>query len=643
MSICLTMIVKNEEKIIERLLSSVISFLDTYCICDTGSTDNTISIIKRFFFKKKMKGKILSKKFINFEYNRNYVLTQSKGMSDFILLLDADMIFYNYSFRKEDLKKNYYYQIYQGTEKFHYLNTRIIPNNINGIKYIGYTHEYITIPSFIEKKIIPMTELFIYDVGDGGSKEHKIKRDIELLKLAIKEKNNIPRNTFYLANSYYDKKEYNNAIEYYIKRTKLYHWSEEIWFSYYRIGKIYLLFQKKEKAVNAFLQAITYNPTRIENIYEIIKLYRLSNQPIIAMSFYKMAISMIKQDSYSECLFFYNDIYHYLLDYEYCIIAYYNNIFNINNTMISIMNKTEEYHSSLIKNLKFYITNLIPKNIKTFTDNIEKEYNGKKYLFYSSSSSFISFENKYILSIRYVNYSILKSGEYQFTNLISIYKMIEFDKNFEILSTYWIEPKEFHSFYSGIDDIRLFPYQDKIHIIGNINNCEVQTGLLKENEFLYKKMYSNFPLQPCEKNWVFTLYKNKLCIIYGWDPFTLCSFEKNKIQKIFEKKLPTYLNDTRGSSCGFLYENEIWFIIHKVDTSEELRYYYHSILVFDIDYHLLRYTPYFKFKKEPIEYTLSIFIEKDTIIIPISSMDKTTELFFYDKSEIERFFYQDKN
>lgn len=643
MSICLTMIIKNEEKIIERLLSSVISFIDTYCICDTGSTDHTILKINNFFQKYRIKGKILSKKFKHFEWNRNYVLTQSKGMSDFILLLDADMIFYNYSFRKEDLKKNYYYQIYQGTEKFHYLNTRIIPNNINGIKYIGYTHEYIKIPSFIEKKIIPINELFINDIGDGGSKENKYKRDIELLQLSIKEKKNIARDTFYLANSYYDLKDYKNALEYYIKRIKLYHWSEEIWYSYYRIGKIYLFFQKKEKAVDSFLKAITYNPTRIENIYEIIKLYRLSNQPIIAMSFYKMATSMIDTDSYSNCLFFHSDIYNYHLDYEYCILAYYNKIFNIDKPMISIMNQTEKYHSSLIKNLKFYTTILKPKNIKIFTNNIEKEYNGKKYLFYSSSSSFISFQEKYILSIRYVNYSILKSGKYQFTNLISIYKIIEFDKNFEILSTFWIEPKEFYSFYSGIDDIRLYPYEDKIYIIGNINNNEVHAGLLKENEFLYKKIDSSFPLQPCEKNWVFTPYKNKLCIIYGWDPFTLCSFENNKIRKIMEKKLPTYLNQTRGSSCGFLYENEIWFIIHKVHTSEELRYYYHSILVFDIDYHLLRYTPYFKFKKEPIEYTLSIFIEKDTIIIPISSMDKTTELFFYDKSEIERFFYQDKN
>jgi glycosyltransferase involved in cell wall biosynthesis len=52
------MIVKNESKIIKRLLKSVLPIIDTYCICDTGSTDNTIQIIKEFFNKNKIDGKI---------------------------------------------------------------------------------------------------------------------------------------------------------------------------------------------------------------------------------------------------------------------------------------------------------------------------------------------------------------------------------------------------------------------------------------------------------------------------------------------------------------------------------------------------------------------------------------------------------
>ena len=48
-SLCLNMIVRNESKIITRLLTSVLPIIDTYVICDTGSTDDTVSIIKDFF------------------------------------------------------------------------------------------------------------------------------------------------------------------------------------------------------------------------------------------------------------------------------------------------------------------------------------------------------------------------------------------------------------------------------------------------------------------------------------------------------------------------------------------------------------------------------------------------------------------
>jgi glycosyltransferase involved in cell wall biosynthesis len=51
-SLCLNMIVKNESKIITRLFDSVLSIIDCYCICDTGSTDNTVEIITTYFKKK---------------------------------------------------------------------------------------------------------------------------------------------------------------------------------------------------------------------------------------------------------------------------------------------------------------------------------------------------------------------------------------------------------------------------------------------------------------------------------------------------------------------------------------------------------------------------------------------------------------
>ncbi len=50
--------VKNESAIIRRLFDSVLPIIDTYCICDTGSTDNTKEVIREYFSTKDISGEI---------------------------------------------------------------------------------------------------------------------------------------------------------------------------------------------------------------------------------------------------------------------------------------------------------------------------------------------------------------------------------------------------------------------------------------------------------------------------------------------------------------------------------------------------------------------------------------------------------
>ena len=92
-TICLNMIVRNESKIITRLLTSVLPIIDTYVICDTGSTDDTQKIIKEFFDKHNIKGDVISEPFKNFGYNRTVALKAARNKATYALLLDADMIF----------------------------------------------------------------------------------------------------------------------------------------------------------------------------------------------------------------------------------------------------------------------------------------------------------------------------------------------------------------------------------------------------------------------------------------------------------------------------------------------------------------------------------------------------------------------
>ena len=231
-TLCLNMIVKNESKIIIRLLESVSSIIDCYCICDTGSTDNTIELIQDFFKGKGISGKIVEEPFKNFAYNRTFALKSCSGMSDYALLMDADMILEVRDFDKSRLSEADSFCLLQGNDSFYYQNMRIVKNNGN-FKYLGVTHEHVSTPPNNHNINIKKNELFIRDVGDGGSKADKFERDIRLLLDGLKEEPNNVRYHFYLANSYKDSGHFSEAIDYYKKRLALGDWEQEVWYSYY--------------------------------------------------------------------------------------------------------------------------------------------------------------------------------------------------------------------------------------------------------------------------------------------------------------------------------------------------------------------------------------------------------------------------
>lgn len=57
-TLAITMIVKNETKVIKRLLDSIFPFLDYWVISDTGSTDGTPEMIINYFKEKNIPGEL---------------------------------------------------------------------------------------------------------------------------------------------------------------------------------------------------------------------------------------------------------------------------------------------------------------------------------------------------------------------------------------------------------------------------------------------------------------------------------------------------------------------------------------------------------------------------------------------------------
>src|SRR5690348_5608822 len=69
MRICLSMIVKNEAPVIERCLRSVKPYVHAWAVSDTGSTDGTQDIIRKFMAD--LPGELIERPWVDFSANRN--------------------------------------------------------------------------------------------------------------------------------------------------------------------------------------------------------------------------------------------------------------------------------------------------------------------------------------------------------------------------------------------------------------------------------------------------------------------------------------------------------------------------------------------------------------------------------------------
>tara|TARA_R110002074_G_scaffold301619_1_gene473039 strand:+ start:77 stop:1024 length:948 start_codon:yes stop_codon:yes gene_type:complete len=292
------MIVKNESKIIERALDSVIDVIDFFCIVDTGSTDDTVEKIMTYFKRNgKIKGRLGFTEFENFEKTRNYAMKMAEGIGDYLLFLDADMVL-NHSIDKNKLTKDYY-AIYQDNVDVLYHNTRIVKNN-DCFYYRGVTHEVILSKESVEGDILKESVAKIMDFEDGGCKENKLLRDKELLLNNLEDQETKGRYYFYLANTLMALEEFDESEKYYIKRIRMQGWDQEVWCCCYKIGCINYIKKDINKSIFYLLEAYNYAPKRVENLYYLIIIYVTIKKINIAKIYLNLALDIIKDKKFNE-------------------------------------------------------------------------------------------------------------------------------------------------------------------------------------------------------------------------------------------------------------------------------------------------------------------------------------------------------
>ena len=263
-SIC--MIVKNESKVLEKSLESIKDYNFEIIIVDTGSSDNTKEIARKYT------DKVYDFKWCNdFSQARNFSI--SKAANDFVLVLDADEVIIDIDLKQIEklinknsekvgriIIKNEYYRDGNKFTYKEYVN-RLFNKNL--FIYKGLIHEQVTTQNgkLFRTYNLPLEIHHIGYNNEEITRKNKIIRNIEMLKEALRENSEDP-------------------------------------YIYYQLGKSYYMNDNFKEAKYNFETALSFNlDTKFEYVQDLIETYGYA---LINTGDYKKALDVLQYEKYFE-------------------------------------------------------------------------------------------------------------------------------------------------------------------------------------------------------------------------------------------------------------------------------------------------------------------------------------------------------
>lgn len=666
--VCLTMIVRNEEKIIERCLNSAKPLIDCISICDTGSTDNTVQIIKEFMQKNNIPGQVHEHTWKNFSHNRTLSFDSACQTlhhygfpleNTYMLLLDADMLLQiTQDFKKSDLILDSYLLRQTTYYQTSYYNTRLIRASLPW-KCVGVTHEYWSCQTDCQNGTL--NTLKIDDRDDGGCKADKFERDVKLLTEALEQEPDNERYMYYLGVSLRALQRYEEAISWFTARIKKGgYFKEEIWYSKLLIGQCYADMKNWNLALASYLDAFQYLPTRAEPLQEISHYYRLKEDYHLAYFFAKQGMSI--PYPVNDTLFVSDPVYDYLFDEDISIAAYYTGNtdegFAASNRLI--LNKKVPYHTKerAYQNILFYLPKLQNAHYKPIVIDLPFIREGFPTRYNPMNPAIIKTENGYDVICRTVNYTQINAKHFKSLDLFDPYNtvktknfLVKYDKNWNLLSQQEIvenlaRPKFQYRGVDGLEDCRLFTFKNSTWFTcttsdtnptgsPQISLCKLSNNRLGK-EIEVEKLIPLLGPDPmrCEKNWLPFIKDNEFFTIYSYDPYIILKpkidLEKNQMtHRVVWRKEESKLDFSRfsGSAAPIPFDDGYLMMVHET-VYEDSRVYLHRFLYLDKDFNFKKLSKPFIFLHKGIEYCCEIAIDhsEKNLIMPIGIEDREAYL-----------------
>ena len=353
-SISLCMIVRNEEDVIGRCLSSVENAVDEIIIVDTGSQDNTKNIVKEH------DANVYDFQWIDdFAKARNFAF--SKATKDYVMWLDADDVLLEEDSEKLIKLKNDFdtsidsvtMNYVLGQDAYGNITSQLRRNRLvkrsNNFKWIGPVHEYLAVFGNIRN-----SDINVYHKKIKSSEN----RNLRIFEARVNKGEEFsPRDTFYFANELYYNNRTDEAITYYEKFINSKQgWIEDNKTACSNIAECYAKKGDMDTFLHYCLKSFQYDIPRADFCCKVAYYFFNSNQMDQAIFWYDLATKLpqnkdslgLVQSSYST----------WIPHIQLCVCYSRQNKFTEANIHNELAAKYIPDNPNIINNRKFLATKL---------------------------------------------------------------------------------------------------------------------------------------------------------------------------------------------------------------------------------------------------------------------------------------------
>lgn len=633
-TIGLCMIVRNEGAILHRCLESVRPLVDSWLICDTGSSDDTLEVVQSVLGD--LPGGLHERPWVDFGHNRSELMELARGSADYLLLLDADMTVLQRGPLPKLAADAY---LLRETGPLDFAVARLVRGD-RSWWFEGSTHEHIATEGRFEQA--QLDALLIEHHADGAARPEKLLRDVALLKRDIASDPNNARSVFYLAQTFQGLGKRELAIRHYRRRVELGGWNEEVFYANLQEG-ILRAQSDLEVAVPVLLEAWERRPTRAEPLYELAHSYRERGDFALAHLFSTRGLAIPYP---GDTLFVHRNVYEWGLRLERALAA--DGLGRSDEARDDLLHLLR--HADLPREVERRVAQAlvdlrgggqgvggaVPRlaSIAPSTRIGEIELDVSP-AWPSFNPSIAADGAGFRMIVRTANYEIERGVLHADGVLQNINYLVQLD---DALSVTSIEPivdrstgvERYPSAVQGYEDCRLFEVDGRW--CASATSSEFNANERREIVLLAfdgPDVTSVIPLpgptpDRHEKNWMPVVLDGRLHFVYSCAPTILlrCDTEHGTLELTSEQPAPDTAEEFRGGSQGLpLDDGGHLFVIHQVDRSGRRPQYVHRFIRLDEGHTLIAVSAPFTFAAEPVEFCAGMARHGDDLVLSFGVSD----------------------